>query len=145
MPSISAVSILPQGPPENVGRPLPANDSFPRLEPPARGFRSNGSKEETEALFRRPRRAALEARARSSAPHRREPLAPLEPRERRSQPPALAKPSSQFIAQFIAQQVLPHDDREDTGFASDGALAYTVARARAEDRIGPVTPVEVRA
>ncbi len=137
--------MLRQGPPDQIGRPLPANDSFPRLRPPTPGYRPGGSQEETEALFRRPRRAAPDARPRSSVPPRRDPLALQEPRERRFNAPPLAKPSSQFITQFIAQQVLPHDEREDTGFASDGALAYSAARARAEDRIGPANPIEVRA
>ena len=60
-------------------------------------------------------------------------------------PTPLSKPSSQFITQFIAQQVLPHDEREGVGFAGDGARAYATARARAEDTLGPVIPVEIRA
>ena len=148
MPSISAVALQPQGLPDHLGRPLPANDSFPRLEPPAAGYRKSGPREEAEALFWRPRRSAPEARTRSSAPPREYPNAlreQWEPRERRINLPPLAKPSSQFVTQFIAQQVLPHDGRGDAGFASDGALAYTAARARTEKHFGPVIPVEIRA
>ena len=144
VPSISAVSILPQAPPDQVGRPLAANDSFPRLEPPVAGYRATGSREETEALFRRPRRAGPEARPRAGVSPREDPLASGEPRDRRINTTPLARPSSQFITQFIAQQVLPHDAREDTGFASDGALAYSTTRARGDERVGPVIAVEVR-
>ena len=78
-------------------------------------------------------------------PPREESLALREPRDPRTNTTPLAKPSSQFITQFIAQQVLPHDRRDDSGFASDGALAYTAARARGEERVGPIAAIEVRA
>ena len=144
VPSISAVVILPHAPPDPVGTTPPANDSIPRLRA-AISFRAVGTQEETEALFRRPRRAGPEARPRAALAARDEPVRLREPRERRINPTPLAKPSSQFITQFIAQQVLPHDEREGAGFAGDGARAYAAARARAEDYLGPVIPVEIRA
>ena len=143
VPSISAVVILPHAPPDPVGTAPPANDSVPRVRA-AISLRA-GTQEETEALFRRPRRAAPEARPRTAFRARQEPVALREPRERRFNPTPLAKPSSQFITQFIAQQVLPHDEREGAGFAGDGARAYAAARARTEDYFGPVIPVEIRA
>ena len=143
VPSISAVVILPHAPPDPFGPAPAANDSVPPVRE-AIGFRA-GTQEETEAAFRRPRRAAPEDRPRTILRVRQEPVASREPRERRYNPTPLSKPSSQFITQFIAQQVLPHDEREGVGFAGDGARAYATARARAEDTLGPVIPVEIRA
>ena len=61
VPSISAVVILPHAPPDPFGPAPAANDSVPPVRA-AIGFRA-GTQEETEAAFRRPRRAAAPDRA----------------------------------------------------------------------------------
>jgi len=146
--SISALVMLPQALPDHVGRPPPANGSYPRLEPPTPGYRKAANREKIEALSRRPRRAASESRSRSGAASHEDPIALRhfrEPRERRINLPPSARPSRQFVTQFIAQQVLPHDVRGETGFATDGARSYAAARSRAEQHIGPNASIEIRA
>ena len=54
--------------------------------------------------------------------------------ERPNRPPPHASP---FVAQFIAQEVMPKDDREDPASAAAATAAYLATLARRETVLGP--------
>ena len=45
--------------------------------------------------------------------------------------------ASPFEAQFIAQEVMPLEPREEPGFGAAGIAAYATAAARMETVLGP--------
>ena len=53
--------------------------------------------------------------------------------------------SSAFVTQFIAQEVIPDDERGRPGFHDGGVAAYEATTSRARVYFGPNQPIEVRA
>ena len=62
--------------------------------------------------------------------------------ERPSRPPAY---TSQFLAQVIAQEIMPRDVRDEPNFLADGLAAYLAAAARTETVLGPAESLSLLA
>ena len=87
----------------------------------------------------RPRRRFPEARDAEGSPQRHFTARTPAPAPLVARPPGVApRPyTSQFMAQVIAQEVMPREAREEPNFTAEGIAAYEATAARAAIYLGP--------
>ena len=142
--AVGYASVLP----DPLALPSPANDVLERRDRESVAQSSIRDPDASDARPERARRAGQFQRPRSRASdaetaQRRGNASPERPGNGRA-PLGFGVPSSPFLTQLIAQQIIPEDAPPPTESADEGISAYQTVQRQSESFFGPLIPTEIR-